>query len=571
MMFAWGAALTLAGAYLALGHAVDAVVLGHRIGGWSLLVLVLAPVAIGWCTWAGAAGMPRAASRVEAQYRDAILRHVFVLAPTQRGREQKRRIVLTATDGVERAAGFQATVVGPVIASMTLPVVILALMAWAIDLRSALWLALTLPTLPLVIGGFYLAFKAAWTRYRTASEEFSSEYLDSLQGLPTLRALGAARSRREVCAESAQNARRRVLRLLVGDQLVLLVDTAFSLGVVTLAAWLAVTRLGDGAITSGQALAIVLLSTLLVEPWEKIGKYFHLGTGGILARREIKAFLASAPPAPSAATTSTRSTSGPHAIVRKNRMPRTTGPHPVIDLDPAGSGRIRLDQVTFAYDQCGPVLRGASLEVAPGERVALMGDPGVGKSTVLQLVQGRYHPQSGAVSLRGINLCDVYGGWANRQCAVVPQTTYLFSGTLAANLRIAAPQASDEELWQALDDANLSSEVRAWPRGLDTIVGMRGKTVSSGQAQRVAIARAMLKNAPIVLLDEPASQIDVDSEALIVDALTKLTVGRTVLLVTRRELLTQLADRIVVMVDGALVPSDEAVGVTGSNSVGDAP
>ncbi len=543
MAFLWGAALALASVYIAMGHTVDAIMLGRRIGGWSLLVLVLAPVFVGLCGWAGLAGMPRARARVESADRDAILRRILTLGPARRGPEHTGRTVSTATDAVERSTGFRVTFVGPMIASMTSPILVLVVMGWAVDLRSALWLAVAIPAIPVIIGGFQSAFKSVSSRYRVAARHLSAEFLDSIQGLPTLRGLGAGKRRGVHLAAAAQNVRRHVMRLLAGNQLVLLVaDAGFSLGMLTIAAWLAVTQLRDGAISPGQAVAIVLLSTLLLEPLDQIGKFFYIGMGGMAARREIRSFLAQTTPE-----------------ARGETVPGESGtavPPSATDLDGAGEPRIRLDNVHFAYDAAAPVLRGASLEVAPGEHVALIGRSGEGKSTLLDLIQGTYCPQSGSVSLRGIALAEAYEGWAHQQCAVVAQTTYLFTGTLATNLRIAAPQASDDELWQSLADANLADEVRRWPQGLDTVVGERGMAISGGQAQRVAIARAFLKDAPIILLDEPTSQVDVQSETAILSALDRLTEGRTVLSITHRAQAAQRADRVVALVDGVVTTAE---------------
>lgn len=543
VLLAWLGALALAAVYLGIGTALDSLISGAAISAGTTATLLVAPVVVGGFAWAGLRGTSAAQARTEAGLRRGLVEHVFSLGSAERGRAWTGRTVGTATDGVERSAMYSATFIGPMIGSMTIPVLVLIVLATTIDGFTAGFLAIALPVIPLFIGGFQRVFRKVSGRSREAARRLSAQFLDALQGLGTLRALHAGAAVGARLADAAEHQRRRTMQLLAGNQLVLLIsDAVFSLAMITTATGLAIARLRDGAITPGQAVAVVLLATLLLEPLDRIGQFFYIGMGGIAATKEIRGFL------------------------------RTETPYPVDPdaTEPDERARtVDLEDVDFAYEDAAPVLRGAGLHVADGEDVALVGRSGAGKTTTLELVQGSLRPASGTVRLGGHDLARTTPRWTRRQSAVVAQSTYLFTGTLADNLRIADPVADDERLWQALTDAHLADEVRSWPDGLGTLVGERGLALSGGQAQRVAIARALLKDAPIVLLDEPTSQVDLTSEREILAALERLTDGRTVLTVAHRASTIAGADRVVRVADGRFVPDGDPTAAVGPDGVAD--
>ena len=189
----------------------------------------------------------------------------------------------------------------------------------------------------------------------------------------------------------------------------------------------------------------------------------------------------------------------------------------------------------------------------------MVGPNGAGKSTLLSLLRGTLPAQRGAVVLDGRDLGALEPEQVCRISACVAQSTWLFSGTVADNLRIANPGATDEELWEALRRAHVADEVERMPQGLDSDVGERGQLISGGQAQRLSLARAFLSGRRILLLDEPTSQVDVVSEAAIIDALAGIGPERTVLMVTHRRSLLSIADAAHELRDGVLLPLETAV------------
>ena len=207
-------------------------------------------------------------------------------------------------------------------------------------------------------------------------------------------------------------------------------------------------------------------------------------------------------------------------------------------------GRIELREVGLDYGR-GPVFEGISHIVEPGERIALLGDNGAGKSTLLSLIGGLYRPTTGHVLLDGHSVADTPEEWLHQQVAMVLQDTFLFTGSLADNIRYGRPDTSHAEIALVAEAALVTEFADRLPDGLDTVIGSGGVGLSGGQCQRVGIARALLVNAPVVLLDEPTAGLDMHAEAVVVEALTRLIEDRTVIMTTHRPAMKALATRTV--------------------------
>ena len=229
-------------------------------------------------------------------------------------------------------------------------------------------------------------------------------------------------------------------------------------------------------------------------------------------------------------------------------------------------GRVSFHYVAFSYDDRDTsVLVDMSFDVLAGETVALVGPSGAGKSTVVQLIPRFYDPHTGTIALDGVDLRQLRVSALRHHMAAVPQETQLFSGTIAENLRVGKPDASDDELIEAAVAANADEFIVSFPDGYDTVVGERGVKLSGGQRQRVAIARALLKDPRVLVLDEATSSLDSESEALVQDALDRLMEGRTTFVIAHRLSTVRDADRILVIDEGRIVEegSHEQLLVTG--------
>ena len=218
--------------------------------------------------------------------------------------------------------------------------------------------------------------------------------------------------------------------------------------------------------------------------------------------------------------------------------------------DDSGRGEITVEKVSFAYEGDLDVLHEVSLEVQPGETVAIVGPSGGGKSTLCQLIPRFYEVSTGSISIDGLDVRDVTQKSIHENIGIVQQEVFLFADTIFENIRYGKPDATMEEVIEAAKKAEIYEDILAMPQGFDTYVGERGTLLSGGQKQRVAIARIFLKNPPILILDEATSALDSVTEAKIQRAFDNLAVGRTTLIIAHRLSTIRNADRIVSIADG---------------------
>ena len=492
----------------------------------------------------------------EAHLRRLTLAHLLGLGPARAADVRSGATASLLTDGAERVALYRQTFLAPTLAAAAAPLLVLVELAVVVDVVPALVLAAAVVVVPAFIAWCHSRLRASSSESRQARMRLAAEYLDAIQGLRTLTlARAAERTSARLRLEGESN-RRAVMGLLAGNQLViLLTDGLFSLFLITVAAGLALLRLSTGVIDVGDALAIVLTSYVLLEPLDHVGAFFYVGMGGMANQRAIGRILSR--PLPSSTTRPTARTS------------------------PAASAQaaIVLNDVEAAWDAA-PVLEGVNLSVRRGETLAVVGPSGAGKSTLMAMLAGNLLPSGGSVCVEGTELSAATQDEVRSASALVAQTTWLFTGTIADNLRLAQPYATPSQLWQALEVARLDKEVALMPEGLETQVGEAGLGLSGGQAQRLSLARAFLADRPVLLLDEPTSQVDLASEAAIVESLEQLAQGRTVVTISHRVGALTAADRTVRVeggtvreVDGAgtprsagAAPAQEATGADGSSS-----
>jgi ATP-binding cassette, subfamily B, bacterial len=236
-------------------------------------------------------------------------------------------------------------------------------------------------------------------------------------------------------------------------------------------------------------------------------------------------------------------------------IPEIKAPANPVKLPEPARGALVFENVTFRYPTRKDVsaLHDFSLAVRPGETLAVVGPSGAGKTTIFQLAQRFYDPESGLVRLDGVALREADPADIRARIAVVPQETVIFAASARDNLRYGRWEASDEELWAAAEAANAAEFLARMPEGLDTYLGEGGARLSGGQRQRVAIARALLRDAPLLLLDEATSALDAESERLVQGSLERLFEGRTTIVIAHRLATVRAADRILVMDQGRIV------------------
>jgi len=215
-------------------------------------------------------------------------------------------------------------------------------------------------------------------------------------------------------------------------------------------------------------------------------------------------------------------------------------------------GAIRFDQVKFSYNSDVPVLQGVSFSIEPGQLVGVVGPTGGGKSTIISLIPRFYDPTSGAIEIDGMDVRDYKLQWLRSQIGYVLQETVLFRGTVRDNIAYGREGATQEEIIEAARLANADEFIARMPQGYDTMIGERGDTLSGGQRQRIGIARALVRNNPILILDEPTAALDTESERLVIEALERLMKGRTVITIAHRLSTIRDADKIIVLDKGVV-------------------
>ncbi|WP_190136457.1 thiol reductant ABC exporter subunit CydD, partial [Streptomyces longispororuber] len=436
-------------------------------------------------------------------------------------------------------------VVGRLPATAATAVVPLAVVAWLwwTDWTSALVVVVTLPLIP-VFG----ALVGLHTARRTARQwrllaRLGGHFLDVVAGLPTLRAFGRERHQARVVGEMADAHRRATVRTLrVAFLSSFVLETVATLSVALVAVPVGL-RLLHGGVDLRTALTVLFLAPEAYLPLRAAGAAFHESAEGVAVAERVFALLDEEEP-PRQPEGRPGPTPGQTPRGARKRAPA------------ARTAPLCLEDVTVRHPgRAAPALCGASLHVRPGEHVALVGPSGAGKSTLLALLLGFVPPTSGRVTADGVDLADLDLDAWRAQVAWVPQRPHLFAASVADNIRLGRPDASDAEVRRAARAAAADGFVEELPQAYDTVLGERGAGLSAGQRQRIALARAFLKDAPVLLLDEPTAHLDPESEAAVTRAAVDLMRGRTSLVVAHRTGLLPHADRIVTVHEGHLDPA----------------
>ncbi|GCB50858.1 thiol reductant ABC exporter subunit CydD [Streptomyces sp. NL15-2K] len=509
---------------------------GHRFRITSLVALGAVMTLRALLTWTRGALAQRAAADAKRTLREKIsgrLRHTGPLRLATRRHGETATLLTRGLDALDPyVVGYLPTMT----ATAVVPLTVVAWLAWT-DWTSALIILVTLPLIP-VFG----ALVGMHTAQRTARQwrllaRLGGHFLDVVAGLPTLRAFGRERHQSRVVGEMADAHRRATMRTLrVAFLSSFVLETVATLSVALVAVPVGLRLLG-GETDLRTALVVLFLAPEAYLPLRAAGAAFHDSAEGMAVAERVFALL-DAPDDKDAPVT--------HAA---DRAP----------LPGARTAYLHLDEVTVHYPgRAAPALRGASLSVLPGEHVALVGPSGAGKSTILSLLLGFVTPASGRVAVGGTDLTRLDLDDWRAQVAWVPQRPHLFAASVADNIRLGRPDASEAEVRQAARAASADLFIEELPQAYDTPLGEHGAGLSAGQRQRIALARAFLKDAPVLLLDEPTAHLDPESEAAVVRATVDLMQGRTTIVVAHRTSLLPHADRIITVRAGSLTLSRPA-------------
>ncbi len=535
-----GAGLVVAQAVLIAGVVVGAFQHGLSVTGLRepLALLVAVAVGRGAVGWLTELAAHRASAAVKSELRGRLLEQVGALGPQWLSGQRTGALVTLATRGVDALDDYFSRYLPQLGLAVVVPVAVLARIVTE-DWVSAAIIVATLPLIPVFMALIGWATQSRMDRQWRLLSRLSGHFLDVVAGLPTLKVFGRAKAQAESIrriTDAYRQATVRTLRIAFLSSFALELLTTLSVALVAVTVGMRLVR-GEMDLYAG--LMILILAPEAYLPLRQVGAQYHAAAEGLAAAEDIFAVLEAEAGAPG----SEEGGSGGSAGV-------------------VGGG-VRFDGVSVRYPgRSVNAVTEVSFEVCPGETLALVGASGAGKSTLVGVALGLVRPTAGRVYAGSVDLARIPAAQWHQQVAWVPQRPHLYAESIADNVRLARPGASDAAVRQALADAGALEFVTALPDGVRTVLGEDGAGLSAGQRQRIALARAFLADRPVLILDEPTANLDGASEAAVVETVRRLARGRTVLLVAHRPALLAVADR-VVRVEGAVARTDGAAGALG--------
>ena len=492
---------------------------------WLILLIALVMILRGlfehWRTMTA----HQTAAQVQKKLRRNLFEHIGKLGPAYVSSERSGAITLSLVEGVEQLETYFGKYIPQLLVSFLTPILIFCFVFW-IDLP----VAATLVTFAL----FALFLPAMWHSRDVESSKnrqsayaiFASEFLDSIQGLATLKSFGQSTKKADSLELKARDLFQKTMWVLGTNVLSRgITDCAITIGAAA-ALILGAYRVADGKMELAGLLIILMMGVEIFRPMRDLRSVLHQGMVGMSAAQGIYKILDAKPIVGEAQT----------VFSARDLLPT-----------------VEFRGVQFQYPNTTRAIhKNLDLKVGVGERVGVVGPSGCGKSSLVKLLLRLFDPGNGIVCIGGVDLRELSFDQIRSQIAVVSQDTFLFHGTIGENILMGRPDATDTEVREAAKTASIDNFINQLPDKYDTIIGEKGIKLSGGQRQRVAIARAVLRNSPILVLDEALSAVDAENEAIIQEALDKLMKERTTLILAHRLSSVIDCDRIMVLSEGKI-------------------
>lgn len=524
VLLQWVALLANIGFVLAVAAVVQTFLTGDASPGWQgfLVAAAVAAIAVrlGCLTLAQKAGL-RAAMVAKREVRSQIYRKLVQLGPAYTEQVSTAEAVQVCVEGTEQLEGYFGAYLPQLFYSVLAPLTLFVCLA-PLCLPAAVALLVCVPLIPMSIVAIQKIAKRVMGNYWNAYTDLGQTFLENLQGLTTLKIFQADEARHEVMNHEAERFRRATMKLLSMQLNSVTVMDLFAFGGAAVGIIVVAMNYAGGSVSFFAAFTVLFLSAEFFLPLRALGSYFHTAMGGMAVAEKMYRILDAPVP---------------------HRGSRVIGEEDC-SLSCRGVG--------YSYDGEREVLSDGNFDAPTGSFTGIVGESGSGKSTLAGILSGRLAGYSGEVMVGGVPLASVSPTSLAETVTVVPFASYLFKGTVRSNLLMADPQATDEELWAALESCCVADFVREIG-GLDAEIAEEGKNLSGGQRQRIALARALLHDTPVYIFDEATSNVDAESEQAIVQVIHRLAKRKTVVMISHRLASVADADTVYVMEDGRIV------------------
>lgn len=508
----------------------------------TVVVLILCVAVRFLCERMAAAASYKASVGVKKILRQKIYEKMLRLGASYREQVSTSEVMQVCTEGVEQLETYFGRYLPQLFYSLLAPLT-LFIVLYRINIKASVVLLICVPLIPVSIVAVQKIAKKLLNKYWSIYTGLGDSFLENLQGLTTLKIYQADDKKAVEMDEEAQTFRRITMKVLTMQLNSTSVMDIVAYGGAAVGMIVAVSEFLGGRLSLSGTLTIVLLASEFFIPLRLLGSFFHIAMNGMAASDKIFAILDLLEGDDGKVELESVGVSKENVAGSENAIGKAAG---------AVNGlAVEFRNVHFNYEEDREILKGVFLEIPAGSFVSLVGESGCGKSTLAGILSGRNKGFKGSVTIGGVALEDVSEASLMRNVTLIRHNSYLFKGTVADNLRMSKPEATETEMRAVLERMNLMAFLDT-QQGLETPLLEQGSNLSGGQRQRLALARALLHDSPVYIFDEATSNIDVESEELIMDVIRQLAETRTVLLISHR-LANVVSSDCIYMLDQGLI------------------
>ena len=460
---------------------------------------------------------------VKKLLRELIYKKLLKLGSSYNEKIKTSEVVQVDVEGVEQLETYFGAYLPQFFYAMLAPLTLFVVLSF-VNILSAVVLLVCVPLIPIAIAAVQTWAKKLISKYWGQYTALGDTFLENLQGLTTLKIYQSDKFKNDEMNVESEKFRKITMKVLTMQLNSITIMDLIAYGGAALGIIMAVSQYGAGNVSLSGCLLIILLSADFFIPMRQLGSFFHIAMNGMTASDKIFKLL---------------------DLPDDNKTNTSAFPK---DYD------INCNNLCFSYDEKREILHRINMQFPYGSFTAIVGESGCGKSTVASILMGRNKNYGGSVTIGKADLCDISEDDLMKNITYISHNSYLFKGTVRENLLMGKSNATEEEMWEVLNQAKLSDFLKS-ENGLDTMLNEKASNLSGGQCQRFALARALLHNSQVYIFDEATSNIDVESENDIVEQIHKIAKSKTVIMISHRLANTVDADKIFVMDNGNIAES----------------